>query len=351
MKHLGRYLGRTALSSTAAALAVVAGIALLSEFFQQSERVGGAYTVAEILRYLLFNVPGLLREYIPYAALLGCLVGLGTLARNSELTAMQAGGQSPFHLAWQVLKPVLVLSFAVMLLAQWPAPQAQRLADSRRSTLLEGAKHASSLWYREGSDYLHFSVPSVQGGAGLEDFRSYRVEGGRIVRVRSAERVRYRDGQWQLQEVADTFLQETDIRRLRYPSQPWDTALVPEELRLLLVPPAHQPLTDMLRHIWHLERRGLDSAPYRLALWRIILQPLTVAGLVLLGFAFLVGPMRQASFSFRIAAGIAAGLLFSFLQGIAGSAALVFHFAPLWAALALPLLCIFIGLALLHREN
>ena len=350
MKQLNCYLGRVALFSTAAALAGVLCLVLLAEFIQQSGGASGTYTWTEILRYLMLGIPGFIRESIPYAALIGCLFGIGVLAHNGELTAMQAGGQSATHLAWQVLKPLLALSFVGILLAQWPAPQFQQLADSRRGALLQGEIPTSALWYREGTDYLHFSVPAV-GGTVLEDFSSYRVEEGRIIRVRRAKRAQYLEGQWQLEEVTDTLLQEEDIQQFYYPSRPWHSALLPGEPHLLLASTAHQPLTDMLRQVRRLERQGLDSAPHRLALWRIVLQPFTVAGLVLLGFAFLLGQVRTEPVGLRIVLGLAVGLLFKFLQDIAGSVTLVFHFAPLWGALAPPLVCILIGLLLLRRAD
>ena len=350
MKYLGRYLGKNALLSTMAALTVVVGFDLLAEFIQQSEQLGSTYTATEILRYLLLSAPGRIREYIPFAALLGCLGGLGILARSNELTAMQAGGLSASRLAWQALRPLLVLSCAGILLAQWPAPAAQQQADLRRAALLEGGAHTAALWYREGASYVHFAVPAPRRPV-LETFIDYRVSDGEIASISRAERAEHKDGQWRLEGVTGMSLEGEAMHPFQHAQQSWDTALAPEELRLLLASTAHQSPLALLRHARHLEQRGLDGAPHRLAFWRIVLQPFTTAGLVLLAIAFLFGPLRGADIGIRVMMGLAAGLLFGFFQGMVGAAALVFHITALWAMLALPLLCIGAGLLLLRRAD
>lgn len=59
---------------------------------------------------------------LPMAALIGCLVGLGTLASNSELTIMRAAGVSLSRIVWAVMKPMLVLMLAGILVGEYVAP-------------------------------------------------------------------------------------------------------------------------------------------------------------------------------------------------------------------------------------
>ena len=49
---------------------------------------------------------------LPMAALIGCLIGLGTLASSSELTIMRAAGVSLGRIVLSVMKPMLVLLVA-----------------------------------------------------------------------------------------------------------------------------------------------------------------------------------------------------------------------------------------------
>ncbi len=56
------------------------------------------------------------------AALIGCLIGLGTLASSSELIVMRAAGVSLGRIVWAVMKPMFVLLIAGILVGEYVAP-------------------------------------------------------------------------------------------------------------------------------------------------------------------------------------------------------------------------------------
>lgn len=77
------------------------------------------------------------------AALIGCLIGLGTLASNSELTIMRAAGVSIGRIVWAVMKPMLVLMLAGILIGEYVAPLTENQAQADRA-LAQGGGAAQS---------------------------------------------------------------------------------------------------------------------------------------------------------------------------------------------------------------
>ena len=83
------YLGSTVGMMIIMASLGLVGILSIFTFLEQVEDIRHNYTTAKVLFYVLQSVPRVFYETLPYAALIGCLAGLGILANNSELVVMR----------------------------------------------------------------------------------------------------------------------------------------------------------------------------------------------------------------------------------------------------------------------
>ncbi len=89
---LDRYIIRSI--GAAAIMVMLALTALLALFLFINEQgwVGvGNYGHLQALRYVLFNLPSQLLQFLPVGVLIGSLLAMGGLARHSELTVIRAG--------------------------------------------------------------------------------------------------------------------------------------------------------------------------------------------------------------------------------------------------------------------
>ena len=109
MRRLDRHIGSAVLLSILVVLAVILGLDLLFAYINELDELKGGYGAAQALNFTLLSLPRRLHDLLPLAALVGCLVGLGTLASNSELTIMRAAGVSIARITLAVMKPLLVL--------------------------------------------------------------------------------------------------------------------------------------------------------------------------------------------------------------------------------------------------
>ncbi|MEX0709121.1 MAG: LptF/LptG family permease, partial [Woeseia sp.] len=94
MDILSKYLMRTILLSTLMVLIVLLALAGLFEFIGQLDNIEGSFGIPQALQYAAFRLPQLTFEMLPIAALIGALMGLGSLASNSELVVMRTAGLS-----------------------------------------------------------------------------------------------------------------------------------------------------------------------------------------------------------------------------------------------------------------
>src|SRR5580704_19574102 len=110
MSVLDRYIVRAILGAVLLVMLVLLALGALFVFIDQQDDVGvGHYTALGALWYSLLNLPQLAYELLPITALIGSLLGLGSLARGSELTVIRAAGVSIARLAGTALLAGLIL--------------------------------------------------------------------------------------------------------------------------------------------------------------------------------------------------------------------------------------------------
>src|SRR5688572_6845386 len=132
MHKITGYISRTVFGAIVLTLLVFVSLDFTFGVIDQLGKVRGGYTSKEALIYMALTVPRRLYELIPFACLIGCLVGLGILANSSELTVVRAAGVSVKRIAWMSLRPALAFIFLAAILGEYIAPYTEQMADNRR---------------------------------------------------------------------------------------------------------------------------------------------------------------------------------------------------------------------------
>lgn len=353
MRRLNRYVGNAVLKAIGLVLVIIVGLDAVAVLIDESEDISATYTFVQAALYVFFTLPGRVYEFIPYAALIGCLIGLGGLASTSELVVMRAAGVSIGRLVWIAMKPALLVAAAGFLIGEYVAPLSEQVAESRRALAQNpgesfGGRHG--LWNREANTFLHFNA--LESGGVVYGVTLLQFDGRRQMQSSlRAPRATFQGDHWLMEEVVRTNFSSWETTRSRHATLRWDTSITPQLLSLLVVSPDQLPVPDLYRYSRYLAQQGLDGDDYRLALWRKLLQPMAVASLVLVAISFIFGPLREGTMGFRIFAGVIVGIVFQTSQDLLGPASLVFGFAPLYAALTPILFCFFIGAVLLSRTR
>ncbi len=118
----------------------------------------GEYSALGAGVYTLLSVPKDIEIFFPMAALLGALLGLGTLATRSELVVMQASGFTRLQIAGSVMKTAIPLVLLTMAIGEWVAPQGEQMARNYRAQQMYGGSLLSTksgLWAKDGNDFIY----------------------------------------------------------------------------------------------------------------------------------------------------------------------------------------------------
>ena len=354
-KRLSGYIGVNVMSAIAVALVAIVGLDVVAGIIDQMGDIKRNYQFVDVLIYTATKLPSTIYEYTPLASLIGCLVGLGMLATNSEVIVMRAAGVSLFRIVLLVFKPVVVFILIAALIGEYFSPYLDQLADSKREYLRKGESaldSTSGFWAKEGDEFIHFNA--VFPGGVLFGVTRYRLNEQRELEEASfSSRATFNnaEGFWVEENVSSTLFVEQQTYTRKWVTRNWKTELTPEVLTLKILPAEALSASSLNNHIDYLEQRKADSAKYRLAFWSKVLQPLAIFGLVLVGIAFVFGPLRQATVGFRVFVGVLFGISFKLLSDILGPLSIVFEMPPVLAVLAPIAICFVIGLTLLKRAG
>ena len=358
MKRIDRLLRDSMLLATTAAILVILSLDLTFSLVDELRDTNAGYSTGDALAHVLWTMPGSVYELLPFAALGGALIGLGVLASRNELIVMRGAGVSTARILFAVLKPTLAIMLLGLLLGEYIAPPLERQAESRRAAL-RGTDAAAALeqgaWYKSGDEFIHVNAISPDGTELLGVSRYQTDGGGRLRAASFAERARHiADPQapfWRLRQVRESRFEEDAVVAAEYPEQEWRVDLSPELLGVLLIDPDQQSISGLWRMAAFMAAEGLDSAPYFLAFWKKLLQPLATLALVLVAASFVFGPLREATMGFRIFVALSVGLGFTIVQRMMEPVSLLFGFPPPLAAATPILLLALLGVFLLRRAN
>jgi lipopolysaccharide export system permease protein len=356
MTLLPRHIGIHVLSAVILVMVVLAGLFGIAEFADElTDAPKGAGTL-DVMAYVIWRMPGILLDNLGFSMLLGCLIGLGVLANQSEITVMRASGVSILGVVWMVLRPMLALMLVAAALGEYVIPGMNRHAEQRlmEAGQEEGqATHAfasgGGLWLRHDDDFLHFNAIHPNGkilGLSWLHFNDARALDG----VGYAPQAVFNQGNWSLQSANITLLGEQRVQAaVGQKDIGWDSSLAPDLLSLVVSEPENMSMQDLSSYIGYLDKQLQDRRPFALAFWQKALRPFAMIGMVLIAISFIFGPLRSTTMGYRLFTGIMVGVAFRFAQDMLGPVSLVFGLSPV-LAVGMPIVVSWaLGLTLLSR--
>ncbi len=343
MRILDLYIGRVIASTTFITLAVFVSVSGIIKFVEQMRAIGrGDYDLAHAALYVLYYVPRDVEVFFPMSALIGGLIGIGMLASNSELVVMQAAGLSRLDIIKSVMKTAILLIIVSMAIGEWLAPPGEAKAREIRTQAISGGSLISAkngVWAKDGDYFVN--IGEVQERGQLKKIQIYGFNDElRIDNWISAKGATYQDDTWLLKDVEEYLLIDDEIITKSHEQKIWNSSLTPKKLGVVTVTPESLSLRGLVDYLDYLEANEQDPSRYQLAFWRKIMQPLTVAVMLLVALSFIFGPLRSVSMGARIMMGVFTGILFFISNEVLGSLSLVYQLPPILGAMLPSLLFI-----------
>ena len=352
MSVLDRYIVRTILGSVALVMAVLLVLGALFVFIDQQDDVGvGHYTALGALWYSLLNLPQLAYELLPITALIGSLLGLGSLARGSELTVIRATGVSVARLAsFAVLAGLLLVLFEV-LLGEFLAPPLEATARAQKAfSKLSNVSFGGGggAWVRDGDTILNVAGQSSPRQFGTMQIFELSPEHRLVALGQAAHAAAGTRGKWLLSDYRESRFEGDEVTT-RVPGQRLlESNVSAGFLGLAVEDPKQLTGRALWRLIQYLQSNGLDTREYVFAFWSRIARTVGVMFAVLLAVPFVLGSFRSAGAGTRMMIGLLLGIGFFLLQRLIESGTVVFQLNPVllaWLPTALLALVTFVLLA------
>lgn len=355
MRQLDGYIVRNILGPVALVTAVVLVLSGLFLFIGQQDDIGhGSYTAFDAAKYVLFNLPEQAWALLPVSALIGSLMGLGTLARGSEITVIRAAGISHWRIALSAFMAAIVLIVLEVGLGEFIAPHLQTAARQNKafSKLSEVSFGGSGgAWVRDGNRIISAARQSGERQFGgmmvFELTPKHQLQAiGHADRASSGA-----DSGWMLRGYTETRFDPDQVTTQPAGERTLQSRVTAEFLGLAVENPNELEALSLYRLIRYYQQNSLDARPYIFAFWSRIARTVGIAFAVLLAVPFVLGSLRSAGAGARMMVGFIVGIALFLLQRLIESGTLVFDLNPVILAWIPTALLGVVSLALLARAR
>lgn len=353
MKILDRYIGRTVNSAILTVVGVLVAVFSFFEFIDELDNIGqGRYGVVQVAEFVGLSIPRLTYDLFPVGALIGSLIGFGTLVSNSEIVVIRGAGISRWRIVAAVLKAGLVIVGAAVIVGEWIAPPTDQLAQHQRSVAIMNQialKTRHGFWARDGQNYIN--IRKVLPGNLVEDIYIYQFDKeNRLVVSTYAKRAGYKDGQWLLEDLEQTLFKPDRISKRYIERARWESLLNPKLVNLVAIKPNNLSIQDLYKYIRFLKTNSQNSLQYEQALWFKIVYPVATGVMVFLAIPIVLGKLNRASVSQRVVLGSCIGLVFHIINKMVSELGVVLDLNPVFSSIFPTLLTLMIALALMRRS-
>ncbi len=356
MRILNRYFWQ---ETSITILMVMLGLLSMFSFFdliQELDSLGrGNYGIRNILIFVILSIPGHVYEVVPVAVLIGMMVSLGTLARNSELIVMRVSGMSIFDIGFTLVKVGFVFTMLTFLVGEIITPVSEKMAHRMRiqatdSVIAQDFK--SGLWIKDGKSFVN--VENVLPNNTLLNVNIYEFdENFRLRSISQAKKGSFSNKRWRLSDVTQTKLHyaenvdQNTVQTRFFNKANWDSLVRPELLNVLLVAPEKMSAWNLYSFINHLDTNKQKTTRYEVALWSKMIYPLACIVMVILALPFGFLQQRASGTSTKIFVGIFLGVIYQIMNRVFIHLGVLNDWPALISAIAPTVLFLMAGLSLI----
>ncbi len=329
---MDRHLARAVLAPTLLVLALLITLDCIYLFIDEQSHIGqGTYGMADAMQFVMLSVPQMFLDLMPAAALIGAMIGLGELARHSEITAFRAAGVSVARIASSLAVVGILLMLGTGFIGEYVAPQATAIARQQRSaarTQHEGAMQGTRFWIQDGTRYIRIDTEAGNRAPPKVTLFDLADDGRRLRAIGRAGDVDMTGaGQWILRQY----------REVRYSPdgvQPFEVAALPMRLRAgaslldVAVEPSDRSVAELAKLAREFRDNQVNARVFVFALWSRIAHAVAVPCCVLLALPFAFGALRSAHPGLRILLSIGIGIVFVLFQQIIEVGTLLSSLSP-----------------------
>ncbi|MFT5572458.1 MAG: lipopolysaccharide export system permease protein [Cryomorphaceae bacterium] len=346
MRILDNYIGKILVRHIMVTIVVLLGLFTFVSFIDElGDLDTGRYGIVQIIQFVILKIPKTLYEMFPMAALIGSILGLSVLARDSELIVMRAAGVSVQRIVLSVLRVGLGMALVAMIMGEIVSPYTETRAlevknESMQSNIAQ--KEEFGVWLRDDNTYVN--IGEVLPDLTLLRIKIFEFDADNFLRFLStAEQGEFNRGEkrWLLKGLKRTMINEQSSAADEVTAAYWSTVVNPEILRVFMIQPDQLSIWQLTRYIDHLKTNKQETNNYELAYWSKIVTPFATAVMLILAVPFVFKEARSGTLGRSLFSGIMIGLGFFIINKAFSYFVPLFNIPPaLGAILPTALVCL-----------
>lgn len=350
---LDRYVGKNIVLSVLLVALCMTLFAGLISFIDALRYIGrGSIDFIFAVKYVMYKIPGICVTFFPVSILIGGVVGLGMMARNSEIIILQSIGLSKLNIGVSCVKSIIPLIIVILCIGEFVSPRLEKIAEEKydaASSDIGISLTASGTWIKEGDNYI--GILSIVNGNELVGVARYQVEDNKLKSYSKAHIGKYENNLWVMYDVNKISITDTGTVLEHLDKEIWNIGINLKRIEVLSDVSENLSFLQLYDYINYIENNGVDSARYRLVLYSKFMSPLVMLVMLLLALSTIFGPLRSMNMGARILSGISLGFGYYVLNQIVAPFSIVYGVPPIIGASFATV--IFAGLAmyLLNRKS
>ncbi len=312
---LNRYIGREFLKMFFLCLTAFYVLFILVDFIERSRHIfkhGANFAAA--FGYFFYKSPMIIFMMLPVAVLLGTLLTLAILSKNSEITAIKAGGISIVRAVRPIIALATLISVFGFLMNEFIVPGANMKSEYIYKTGIKKQKwkvkyKKRNVWYKADKGIYRFDlfVPEQEKIQGVSLFLF--DDSFQLTQRIEAEKAQYYNGRWHLLNgVGRTFDNNALITSTPFEDLEIDLAETPADMKIYQKKTDQMNLREIREYVTKLETEGYDGTKYVVDMYSKLSFPLVSIIMAVLGIPFAIRHGRQG--------GVAAGIGIAVVMGV-----------------------------------
>ncbi len=312
---------------------------------------GGEHHISTIVATLLYAIPRMVYELSPITLLVGTILGLAVLSRQSELVAFQAGGVSKTRIVVSVVGYSTVFALCMFLWGELIVPFSEtKSVQVGAASPTDEPVNGQGVWHRHQNSFIHidridklnrvadvnvYSFDQYGQFSGMADAASGLIsEELNSLHLRDIKELRLRDEVLELNHI------KAKSYRIGF-----------DELTLVLQKdnPFELNLLELYRLMKQRKAVGMNADFDELALWNRLIMPLSMLLMGMFAVLFSFRMKLRLNTGHFIMLGLLFGLFYFAVQQSVGYVAILLGITPIVGMFGVFLVFLAYALMALYR--
>jgi len=341
MTIISRYLTRTYLGMIGTCLSAFIAIYLVIDFLERIGKFSRAgVPLKSTLSYFICKTPEIITQTTPMAILMGTILAIGALSRNSEITAMRSSGISLVQIGRPLIATAAAISLFLLMMQEFVVPRANEKVRYIDQVLVQkkGTEtffRRNNIWHRSGNLIMQAKLfdPGKQTLAGIT---VWELEGLVPLARLDAPRATPSGDRWTLLDVTRRDLRDPGaVHQEKQRELLLDLDLQPADLKVVAKSADDMGFIALWQYCESLSEGGYDTTRYRTMLHAKLSLPFAALVMAFLGIPFSLRDGRSSGIGIGIGISIAIGFGYFIINALLlslGQAGALYPLAAAWSA-------------------